>query len=336
MELNNLHNSNIFSTFIGADRMELLPIRQGYPDIPSASIFNCQGNILIQDKMKRLSFEELPKLNSERWLSIEDLQGENWKDVVGYEGVYYVSDYGRVKGMPNRLCKQVHILKTCFTHNGYCTISLKENNNSMPKRVHRLVCIAFLANPNNYPQINHKDENKLNNTLDNLEWCTSKYNCNYGTRNERTTKYLIEKGATRKVNKYTKDGKFISSFQTLAEAALDCGSLSAGTIWACCTYRTYSFHGYTYRFADDTNPTFRRTMRTNVKIELYKNGDVLHTFDGYKDFASFCNLTENRVMAIRKGENIRAIKGYDVVVTKRFRGSTKILYSSFDKKESNH
>lgn len=106
---------------------------------------------------------------------------EVWKDVVSYEGLYKVSNIGRVKSLKGT----EKILKTHQVRDGYLTVMLYKDK--IPKRmsVHRLVAIAFIPNKNNYPFVNHKDENKKNNHVENLEWCTNEYNMSYGTLGER-------------------------------------------------------------------------------------------------------------------------------------------------------
>ena len=123
---------------------------------------------------------------------------EEWRDIKGYEGLYQVSNLGRVKslirgtGNQFRFSKVEVILKPHLTKKGYFRLSLSKNNKRKSFQVHRLVAEAFIPNPNNYPQVNHKDENKTNNCVDNLEWCTNKYNCNYGNHGEKISKALLE------------------------------------------------------------------------------------------------------------------------------------------------
>ena len=112
---------------------------------------------------------------------------EIWKDVVGYEGLYQVSNLGRVKSLPKYHYKYEKILHpTVRKKDGRVTVMLSKSPVDRKRfSVHRLVAIAFLDNPYNYPEINHIDENPQNNCVNNLEWCTRKYNMNYGTTPKR-------------------------------------------------------------------------------------------------------------------------------------------------------
>ena len=116
---------------------------------------------------------------------------EIWKDIVGYEGLYQVSNLGNVKrlkgykGRGKGYIVEEHLIKPSISSNGYQNVVLCKNGKTKTFTMHRLVAIAFLYNSDNLPQVNHKDENKLNNCVDNLEWCDSKYNNNYGTRNKK-------------------------------------------------------------------------------------------------------------------------------------------------------
>lgn len=104
---------------------------------------------------------------------------EIWKDIVGYEGLYQVSNLGKIKS--TRYDKEI-VLKPAVSKDGYCQVVLY-NFSKRSVLVHRMVAISFLDNPNLLPSVNHKDENKQNNCVENLEWCTVLYNNNYGIRN---------------------------------------------------------------------------------------------------------------------------------------------------------
>lgn len=109
---------------------------------------------------------------------------EIWKPIEGYEGKYEISNYGRVKSYAQYI--NGRIIKGCHDGKGYVYVKLYyiSGKHKMFK-VHRLVATHFIPNPNNYPQVNHKDENKDNNHVDNLEWCDNDYNNHYGTRSKR-------------------------------------------------------------------------------------------------------------------------------------------------------
>ena len=119
---------------------------------------------------------------------------EVWKDIPNFKNLYQASSLGNIKsleryvnsGIKNnvKVRRKEQILKQ-YNKNGYLQVSLSKNHKRYYFNVHKLVALTFISNPNNLPQINHKDENPLNNCVDNLEWCTAKYNCNYGTRNKR-------------------------------------------------------------------------------------------------------------------------------------------------------
>ena len=110
---------------------------------------------------------------------------EIWKPIEGYGGRYEISNHGRVKSYAQD--SRIGKIKTGSpTFKGYRTILLYDGNGGAKWHpIHRLVASAFLDNPENLPQVNHKDENKANNRADNLEWCDNDYNMNYSTRNER-------------------------------------------------------------------------------------------------------------------------------------------------------
>lgn len=106
---------------------------------------------------------------------------EIWKDIKEYEGIYQVSNLGRVKSLKHS--KEGKLLKGRVTGKGYLSVALFRNSVRKSNSIHRLVAEAFIPNPENKPEVNHIDENKLNNDVSNLEWVTSKENSNHGTRN---------------------------------------------------------------------------------------------------------------------------------------------------------
>ena len=116
---------------------------------------------------------------------------EAWKDIDGYEGLYQVSNLGAVRAVERvvRYGRKLNGkgISRFLTKDGYLAVHLSRDGNARQHRIHRLVATAFLENPENMPQINHIDEDRTNNRVDNLEWCSVKYNINYGERNKRVS-----------------------------------------------------------------------------------------------------------------------------------------------------
>lgn len=178
---------------------------------------------------------------------------EIWKDIEGYERLYQVSNFGRIKSVErcyiNYLGTTIHIKerikKPRVTKYGYVVVNLSKNGKYETKFVHRLVACAFIENKDDLPQINHKDENKSNNVSDNLEWCTSSYNANYGTRNERSRKNKM-----KPVNQYTKDGEFIRSWESISTVQRETG-MSLYNISMACTGKIKTAFGYIWKYKED-------------------------------------------------------------------------------------
>lgn len=139
-----------------------------------------------------------------------------WKDVEGFNG-YQVSDTGLVKS--NKYWGQFKrrnkggLLEQRTYYNGYKYVNLYKKGHMYSLKVHRLVAQAFIPNPNNYPQINHKDENRANNNASNLEWCDAKYNLNYN--NLQIRQHNLQK---RKIGAFNEDMKLIHYFPSLTDA----------------------------------------------------------------------------------------------------------------------
>lgn len=183
---------------------------------------------------------------------------EIWKPIKGYEGIYQVSNLGRVRSLD-----RTHILKDgrtqfrkgCMmapfeTKDGYKSVRLRTTTTRQTCRIHRLVAQAFIANPNNYPYINHKDENKHNNSVDNLEWCTPKYNTNYGMTPQRISEtHKNHPGLSKPVEQFTMDGKFIKSYPSSKEAQRQTG-IKAVNIAMCCRGKYSQSGGYLWRYKE--------------------------------------------------------------------------------------
>ena len=155
-------------------------------------------------------------------------EGEVWKDVVGYEGQYQVSNKGNVRSVDriNHIGSKYsgRMLKPWYQSGGYLQVGLCKNGKVMSKYIHRLVLEAFVDNPNNLPEVNHLDENKTNNELPNLEWCDSSYNSKYGTRIRRIAQKQSKK--VRAVNIETGEVLTFNSTQEAVRKGYNSGGVS--------------------------------------------------------------------------------------------------------------
>jgi len=171
---------------------------------------------------------------------------EIWKDISGYEGLYQISNMDRVKSFREsnkHFGKKEHFLKPSLNANGYENVTLYVSPNCKHKfLVHRLVALAFIQNPKNLPCINHKDENRLNNSVDNLEWCTISYNNAYGSARIRGS---ITKG--KKVKQYTLEGCHIATYNSMFIASSLSGICKTG-IKDCCNGKAEQSGGYIWRY----------------------------------------------------------------------------------------
>lgn len=172
---------------------------------------------------------------------------EVWKDIVGFEGSYMVSNKGRIYSK-----KTNKVLQKKYNNRKYVTTGLYKDGKPHYFLVHRLVATHFIDNPENLPQVNHKDENKENNSADNLEWCSNHYNALYGTRVDRTTnneKYRESREKMkRKVIGISLDGSKTIYLNSIA-SAVDHGFSKSG-VGSVCRGRKKTHKGYIWKYAD--------------------------------------------------------------------------------------
>lgn len=174
---------------------------------------------------------------------------EEWRPVKGYEGLYEASNTGKVASLNYNGTGARHELKPLRKDHGYLAVRLYKNGKWRTIRLHRIIAEAFIPNENNLPEINHIDEDKSNNAASNLEWCTRKYNCNYGSRIERLSKAMTNGKLSKAVIATLPDGS-IEEYPSQGEAArqLKC---SQGRISDACKglLETYH-HGRRWSYAD--------------------------------------------------------------------------------------
>lgn len=167
---------------------------------------------------------------------------EKYKDVAGYEGNYKISNYGKVISLRrNGTVKKDKYISIQKNIDGYSVCTLYKNNKRKMYRVCRLVAKEFIPNPFKLPCVNHKDESKDNDYIDNLEWCSVKYNINYGTAIERGA---IKRG--KRVGQYSIYGELIKTFITQAEAQKQTGFRSRG-ISRCCLGQRKTYMNFLWK-----------------------------------------------------------------------------------------
>lgn len=214
-----------------------------------------------RDDLKARILSECIRMQSE----IENYEGEEWRDIEGYEGMYQISSKGRVKAITrfaksNNCSKQQvigRLKKPCLIGNGYFAFNLYKDGSNNMKYAHRLVANAFIDNPNNMPCVNHKDENKKNNDVSNLEWCTPSYNVNYGTCKQRISDSHKKLLKGKKIVQIDKCGKNIIAYYPNSSIAMQETGIDASAINKVCLGRPKfkTAGGYVWRYVDSTAKT---------------------------------------------------------------------------------
>ena len=175
---------------------------------------------------------------------------EIWKDIIGYEGLYMVSNYGRVKSLNYHMTGKEKILKAGKSGDGHLIVYLYKNGTKKPYQVHRLVAEAFLPNPENKPIAHHKDHNPLNNNVNNLVWLTQEEHkaehpevyeaCGKGAR----------KANSKPINQFTLDGLFLRAWHSAMDIERELW-FNHRCIAACCKEKYKQAYGYIWKYADE-------------------------------------------------------------------------------------
>lgn len=175
---------------------------------------------------------------------------EIWKDIVGYEGLYQVSNLGRVRSLDRYVLHKQSVRKLhkgCIMNpyriTGYPAVHLSKDGQKKGFLVHRLVATAFIPNPNNLPEVNHKDESRTNNIVDNLEWCTVLENNVYGTKIERQTAKI-----RKPVLQYDLSGNFIKEWQSAVAAEREIAGKFTSAIMKCASGTNKTAYGYIWQY----------------------------------------------------------------------------------------
>ena len=169
---------------------------------------------------------------------------EIWKDIEGYQGRYQVSNLGRVKSLKmwtgSVYIDKIKILKNIIYKNGYEYIIFDGKH----FLIHRLVAKTFIENKNNFPIVNHIDGNKLNNNVNNLEWCT------YSHNEKEAYKLKLKKGRNKKIIQYDKKNNKIKEWNSITEAYNQC-KINLSGISDCCNMKRKTAGGYVWRFKEE-------------------------------------------------------------------------------------
>lgn len=188
---------------------------------------------------------------------------EEWKDIKGYEGYYQVSNLGNIKSFiyfnGHEYIYRERILKP--QNNRYLTVRLAKNKKVKQYTIHRLVAEYFISNEDKKPYVNHKDGNKYNNRVDNLEWCTAKENTQHAYKNNliariterkkeatlKNVKKAWEK-TRKKINQYDLNGNFIKEYKSISEASKT-NNIPTSSISNCCKKNVHTAGGYIWQYA---------------------------------------------------------------------------------------
>ena len=172
---------------------------------------------------------------------------EIWKDIQGYEGLYQVSNLGRVINFKSKKIKCFSLVK------GYCLVLLSKNGKTSMKRVHRLVAESFINNNNLKEEVNHIDGNKLNNNVENLEWCNHSENMLHSYKNNlhkrglKICKRGLESPFIIKVDQYDLKGNYIKTWNSLKEVENEL-NIFATSISKCCRGKVYTAGKYIWKY----------------------------------------------------------------------------------------
>ena len=221
-------------------------------------------------------------VNSARWLSLEDFEGEVWKDIPNYEGLYQVSNMGRVKSLDRYVVSKrpqdsierkrfypSTILKAFFYGN-YLMCHIGINRKMKAVKYHRLVCSVFHPNPKGLPEVNHLNEIKTDNRAENLEWCSRVHNARWGTSIKRSS--IARKNnadLSLVVYQFTLDGKFVEKYPSATEAERKTGIKMTNILSVCHNKRASSAGGFLWSFTQSPDVILQKRKRKEQGLKHY-------------------------------------------------------------------
>ena len=219
---------------------------------------------------------------------------EEWRDVVGYEGLYEVSKQGVIRRSFINNVRVNRIVKPHITYGGYLRLYLSANGKSKHHSVHRIVAMAFIPNPDNLPYVNHKDENKTNNRASNLEWCSESYNSNFSF--------------AKPVEQY-KDGNLVGIYLSQTEAAKHTG-VNQQCIGRCCMGIVKCAGGYQWAFSKISRSELlknkcvnfglktrclQKRKRNNPVVQLSLDGEFIALYGSSKEASTTTRVSRGNI-----------------------------------------
>jgi len=217
---------------------------------------------------------------------------EEWRDIKDYEGTYKVSNTGKIKSLDRYIDYsngKTYFYKGIFLKPqkhpaGYLQVGLSLNGETNSLLIHRLVAEAFIENPNNLPEVNHKDENKKNNFINNLEWCTEIYNSNYGTKGQR----ISDKNSLT-TYQYSLNGELITIYKSTLEAQRITGS-DRVSIQQCCTNSLKTSNGFVWSYKELSQEEVINIVKSKKWdnkpkeiLQIDNNGIVINQYSSLHD-----------------------------------------------------
>ena len=283
-------SENINYICLRTDRYGVATYRQGDAYTPSV-LSLCKRNLNVSNMGKK----------------------ELWKPVVGYEGLYEVSNYGNIRSLDRIVVYsdgRTHKYNSCIikqTENkGYLYVGLNKNNKKSSEKVHRLVAKSFIDNPGNKPCIDHINGNKADNKVTNLRWVTYKENMRNPLTKEKMSNIRSnglsdkiiqskkDKGIIKKVYQFSLDGKLLNTYESISDANRATNIL-ASSICECCQGKSGYSHagGFIWSYTPQTNPYVNPNLKRYRKIDMYDNN--------YHYIKTFANIIDaSKELGIRK------------------------------------
>ena len=238
------------------------------------------------------------------------IMDEIWKDVVGYEGLYQVSNFGRVKSLPKKkktpttIFMTKEMIKKPYLCKGYLRVNLMGKSHF----VHVLVAEAFIGERRGLT-VNHIDECKTNNNVDNLEYMSLSENIKYGTGIKRSSE--SRKGnplICTPVNQYTLDGVFIKRYISIEEAIAENGFKSQN-ISMCCSHKRNQSNGYVWRYDGDSDVSYKRKTNSRKIVQLDISNTVISEFNSIRAASAKTGISASKICNCCKGR-IKCVRGF--------------------------